>query len=216
MNSYYSYQMDPDTTFAGFAFAMVAVIYLVLFAYLIANYILRALGLYRIAKNNSIPNPWLAWIPYAYLFLLGKITGDVSLGSRRLKNTPLWLLLIPIIIFSIAFVFYVGLIIMVIIMEFGGFASESMMVMLYLMLMAFIIVLVPVKIFYDIIYGITYYTLCTKYKTAAHSVFYALMALFVPLAGAILLCRMSKMTPIASVNPYTGEESSASFPAEAE
>ena len=65
---------------------VVGLVYFVLFAYLIANYVIRAIGLYRIAKQSRAQNPWLAWVPYADLYLLGKITGDVSLGKRRLEE----------------------------------------------------------------------------------------------------------------------------------
>ena len=39
----------------------------------VAAYIFMALGLYAIARNRQIKNPWLAWVPVGNLWLLGSI-----------------------------------------------------------------------------------------------------------------------------------------------
>ena len=52
----------------------------------VAAYIFLALGLYTIAKNRRIRNPWLAWIPVANLWLLGCISDQfhfVTKGEER-------------------------------------------------------------------------------------------------------------------------------------
>lgn len=40
----------------------------------LAVYIFAGLGLYTIAKRRGIHNPWLAWVPYANVWLLGCIS----------------------------------------------------------------------------------------------------------------------------------------------
>ena len=40
----------------------------------IAAYVLLGLGLFALAKNRRIQNPWLAWIPVGNLWLLGCIS----------------------------------------------------------------------------------------------------------------------------------------------
>ena len=40
----------------------------------IATYVLRSIGLYTIAKRRGIANPWLAWIPVAWVWVLGSIS----------------------------------------------------------------------------------------------------------------------------------------------
>ena len=40
----------------------------------IAAYVLRSIGLYSIAKRRGIANPWLAWIPVAWVWVLGSIS----------------------------------------------------------------------------------------------------------------------------------------------
>lgn len=55
----------------------------------VAAYIFMALGLYAIAKNRRIRNPWLAWIPVANLWLLGCISDQyhfVTKGQERSRR----------------------------------------------------------------------------------------------------------------------------------
>lgn len=57
----------------------------------IAAYILLGLGLYAIARNRQINNPWLAWVPVGNLWLLGSIADQyryVTTGEdpRRRKR----------------------------------------------------------------------------------------------------------------------------------
>jgi hypothetical protein len=42
----------------------------------IIMYVFMALGMYTMAKKLSIENPWMAWIPIANAYILGKIAGD--------------------------------------------------------------------------------------------------------------------------------------------
>ena len=45
------------------------------FILIVAVYVWAALCLYIIAKKTSTPNPWLAWIPIANIYLACKIAG---------------------------------------------------------------------------------------------------------------------------------------------
>lgn len=81
----------------------------------IVFYVLSSLGLYSLAKNAGIENPWLAWIPIGNLYILALLVKNVSIGSfevPRLEITlpvgcvAVWILSnIPFIgwIFSIAY-----------------------------------------------------------------------------------------------------------------
>ena len=199
-----------ESAAVGFMLLFVVVFYAVLLAYVLVNYIMRAIGLYRIAKKSGCANAWLAWIPFGDLFLLGKVTGDVQLGKWTLKNTKLWLLLVPLVGGLICGGIYVGMIIALVIgigvsAAIGSTASAAPILIFMLMFFVFFVAVLAVSLFFSVIYGMTYYTLCRKYKESAHSVFYTLMAIFVPLADAILMLRMSKMEPLAApvpANPY--------------
>lgn len=45
----------------------------------IVFYILKSLGLMRMAERRGIPNAWMGWIPFADMFLYGSIADDVNL-----------------------------------------------------------------------------------------------------------------------------------------
>lgn len=200
----------PEGAVLGLLITFLIVFYAVLLAYVLVNYIARAIGLYRIAKKNGCANAWLAWIPFGDLFLLGKVTGDITLGKWTLKNTKLWLLLAPLIGGLVCGGIYVGMLVALAIgvgigASVGTSAASVFMLVFFIMFFVFFIAVLAVSLFFSIIYGMTYYTLCRKYKESSHSVFYTLMAIFVPLADAILMLRMSKMEPLVPpvpANPY--------------
>ena len=47
----------------------------------IAAYVLTALGLYKIAQNRGEENAWLAWVPIAQLYIIGKIIVEEKFGT---------------------------------------------------------------------------------------------------------------------------------------
>ena len=62
------------------------------FALMIAAYVLRSIGLYAIAKRRGISNPWLAWIPVAWVWTLGSISDQfryVTKAQDKNKRTTL-------------------------------------------------------------------------------------------------------------------------------
>lgn len=58
----------------------------------LAVYIFTGLGLYTIAKRRGIHNPWLAWVPFANMWLLGCISDhyqSVAKGKVRRRRVVL-------------------------------------------------------------------------------------------------------------------------------
>ena len=59
---------------------------------LLALYLLRSLGVYRLAQNAGIPNPGLAWVPIARDYLLGCLCDRAAYCRAGKKwNFALWL-----------------------------------------------------------------------------------------------------------------------------
>jgi len=54
-------------------------------------YCLKSIGLYTLAKNRGIENPWLAWIPIADLYIMGMLVGEMDLFGIHIDNLGLWL-----------------------------------------------------------------------------------------------------------------------------
>jgi hypothetical protein len=67
-------------------------------AFAIAAYILFSIGLYRLARNQNNPNAWLAWIPLLQLYIIGKIVGEVSLGSQKITRLDIIMPVSPLIV----------------------------------------------------------------------------------------------------------------------
>ena len=63
----------------------------------LAGYLLYGLGIYDIAMEKGIKNPWFAFIPILRKYLHGQIAGEIRLGNRQLKNPGIWMAVIPIL-----------------------------------------------------------------------------------------------------------------------
>ena len=68
------------------------------FALIIAAYVLRSIGLYAIAKRRGISNPWLAWIPVAWVWILGSISDQFRYVTKaQVKHKRITLLVMQLI-----------------------------------------------------------------------------------------------------------------------
>jgi hypothetical protein len=52
----------------------------------IVLYVLASLGLYKLAQNAGIENPWLAWIPIADLYILAKLVKSVKISTFEVPS----------------------------------------------------------------------------------------------------------------------------------
>ena len=79
--SYYSDygELSSASTAAGIAaLAGAGIFLLILLAVCIAVYVICSLALKKIAKAKGIENAWLAWIPVANMYILGKVVGPFN------------------------------------------------------------------------------------------------------------------------------------------
>jgi hypothetical protein len=78
---------------SGF-FAILGGFMFVLVILVIILYVFMALGMQSMAKKLQIENPWLAWIPIANIYLMGKIAGDqVTIFNKVIPKLGLVLLI---------------------------------------------------------------------------------------------------------------------------
>ena len=74
------------------------VYYIVMYALGIVCYFLRAIGMYSIAKRRGIANAWLAWIPVAWVWVLGSISDQFRYVTKaQVKRKRVTLLVLNII-----------------------------------------------------------------------------------------------------------------------
>lgn len=62
----------------GAVLGFILVLSIIFIATAVVLYILRAIGLMKIAKNRGMTNAWMAWIPCLNEFLLGAIADDIK------------------------------------------------------------------------------------------------------------------------------------------
>ena len=93
----------------GAGFAVFYTIYSLLVSSLgIASYVLRALGLYTIAKRRGINHPWMGWVPVLDLWVLGCISDQYQYVVKgKEKNRRKWLLGLSIALAVVYIVFFV-------------------------------------------------------------------------------------------------------------
>lgn len=92
---------------AGFA-AFYIIYMLAGSAFGIAAYVLRALGMYSIAKRRGINHPWMSWVPVLDLWVLGCISDQYQYVVKcQTKNKRKWLLGLNIALAVVYIVFFV-------------------------------------------------------------------------------------------------------------
>lgn len=104
---YYSYTYGMNDTMAGVLAVLGGLLIVALLIALVA-YILFALGLSRMAKLRGLDNTFLAWIPVANAYLLGKVADDVNRYLGKQTNYRTILLVLSIISFAGGFIPVVG------------------------------------------------------------------------------------------------------------
>lgn len=63
------------------------VVYIMFILTLVAvPYVLKSLGLYKLAKNEGFENPWLAWIPIGGSYILGRLAKYSPYIKRKVPN----------------------------------------------------------------------------------------------------------------------------------
>ncbi len=111
------YEAYPETYYAtagetaaamivGVLVTLIIVLYATALVFAVAQYVMNAISIMRMAKKLSIPNGWLGFIPFADVYMLGKIA-DVSsekkINAKRLLITEIVYFAIFIVYMVLAF-----------------------------------------------------------------------------------------------------------------
>lgn len=107
----FGYNFGPGladvSSIAGTVFLVMMGVYALVGIYTVAAYVLKSLGMYTIAQRRSIKHPWLAWLPFGNLWILGSIADQyqyVSMGQVKSRRKVMLGLQIA------NFVLYIGII----------------------------------------------------------------------------------------------------------
>ncbi|ALU15854.1 hypothetical protein ACH52_3107 [Eubacterium limosum] len=90
------YYSSTDAGVAAIILSFLAAYFVIILVIGIVCYVFNSLSLYQMAKNRGIDSPWLAWIPIAKTYLMGKIINEkVAFGSWVIPYAHVFLPLLP-------------------------------------------------------------------------------------------------------------------------
>lgn len=103
------------------------VFWFVVLAVAIADYVVKSLGMYRLASRYQVESPWMAWIPVVKDLLIGKLTEthDLRNGAKRKWSTLM--LVLSLVNTGGIILFYVIYIVMIVTMSAQTVISNSNM-----------------------------------------------------------------------------------------
>ncbi len=136
----------------------------------IALYILFAVGLYGLAKNANTGNEWLAFIPIAQFYIIGKILREVKILNYTVPQLELVLPLAPVALMVVGAILGVIPIL-------GG------------------LVVFLLNIAYGVFYVVVLYNFYKKYK-GQDAVLMTILSIVLPFMGPIYFFTMRNLPPI--------------------
>ena len=172
--------------------------------FLLVFYILNAVALTGLSKNRGLPNHWIAWIPFADGYAIGRLSDDINL--RRGKKTSQRIVLLVMEILIVVFIVVLLAIMLPFffeLMELGlsgrlDYYSEAEVFELmkpFLVSILVIIALFVVEIIYMVFQYIALYNIYKSYARSNAVVFLVLSILFAPITTTIFLLMIKNRTP---------------------
>ncbi len=62
-----------------------------------ALFVLQGVGLYKMAKNRGLKSKWLAFLPFANIYYIGKLAGEIDLFGHKIKRLGLYAMISQIL-----------------------------------------------------------------------------------------------------------------------
>ena len=165
----------------------------------IAVYVVTSLSLHTMAKRRDIQHPWLAWIPYGNLWIMGSIADHYQLMAQfRTKNKRKWLLILQILLSVLCLLVMILAIITVFSVlqayEDRGYAGyidiwrpvrDSLLEMGIVWLVMMVVVIISIMVQYIALYDI--YRSCEP----GNATIYLVLSIFIGLSQPVFLfiCR---------------------------
>lgn len=84
--------MDFSGAFYGLGI-FIFIVGLIICVLAIVFYVFQSIALYKLAEKNNINNAWLAWIPVANMYLLGKLGFEIYAPDDKKNEVFTWILL---------------------------------------------------------------------------------------------------------------------------
>ncbi len=173
--------------------AIILFVYLILFGFLIATYVLQSLALHTLARRRGIANPWLAWLPYGNFWIIGAIARDYDKQNNICRRWDKTMLILSIV-FSVSYIVtyigaFVGTMIAALNIDAATMPEEAAVAIMLIAIFMFI----PIMVIAVALQIITYICFFKIFESTVpeKALKYFLLILFVPFAQPVclFLCR---------------------------
>ena len=180
-------------------FAGIMLVYFAIFSIIaVAMYLLEAFGLYGMAKGSGIGRPWRGFIPFANIFLFGKIAERyVKKDGKKSAKFGGLLLAFEILTLVLAFVtmaFVIGMIFVLATAENETDLAYSILAPMVAMLISCFL-LMGVAIAYAVIYYVALWRIFTAFDYNNATVYFVLSILF-SFLGPIFIFILRNKQPV--------------------
>ena len=163
-------------------FLFIFLIYGFVFALGIANYVLQAVGMYRLAQYRKHKSPWWAWVPIANWLLLGDLTDDFVLLKKNVTGRKL-----VYIMLGIYCSLFVGVLLLVVVCTAGAIMQETVLEPAFIIfILIFYIFFVIAMLAMMVALYILYYYFYRTYKPE-NAALYLILSIFFSVAIPIII-----------------------------
>ena len=215
----YSYNISSEPTDAVVMgiLSIYLIILLVCLVFYLVSYILKAVGVYTMAKRQGMDYPWLAFVPFARTYLQGELAGSITLKKKTVKNPGIWYLALPFIFSAVITVFYIIFIGVVGVSTFMAVANVSSengtsaasigvgsIIGLIVCLLLFVIVTVIYEAIYKVLATLINYQILKRFTTRNMSIAHSVLCATVPMYEPICLFIMRNKDYNPGMEPKQG------------
>lgn len=159
----------------------------------IVTYVLRALGLYTIAKRRGINHPWMSWVPVLDLWVLGCISDQYQYVVKgKVRNKRKWMLglnITLVVVYIILFVFLGILVGSVVAGTVGGMGEQYMLEKMVGPAVAMLVCLIPLAAIAIAVMVLRYVSMYDLYTscTPQNNVLFLVLSIFLPVTEAFFV-----------------------------
>lgn len=163
----------------------IMILYFCVLAVAVADYVLKALALFTLAKRRGIKNPWHAWIPVASDWIVGSLADEIDL--QRVMNRS-WGKTLFVMSISLTGSVILGYALLVFVTVKAAFVlyMQEVLVAFAVLVYVLIFIISVVAMAYSLLKAICIYKIFES-TVPEKTVKYLVLYFIVPLAGAICL-----------------------------
>lgn len=194
----------PESTALMFGIGTVFV-YLCCYGLAIAEYVIRSLALYRIAKKREIQNAWLSWIPVGYAWIVGRTTEEIDRERGINRKWGIVLLTVGLVILGLAVLTLIACIAFAVIVLMNElFVDEIGVYMIFVLYGFIVLLLIPTSLF-GALQIVCFYKIF-EFNVPEKSLKYMIVSMLVPLGLPLCLLKCSRICPEKPMTAVSFEE----------